>query len=54
MKTVLFTGARSGIINKVADIIIGLNYFVYITVHSNSERLMVKKKYQNNVNVICL
>lgn len=53
MKTVLFTGARSGIINKVADNIINKNYFVYITVHTNSELKIVKQKYKNNVNVKC-
>jgi len=53
MKTILFTGARSGIINKVADNIIKLNYFVYITVHTNSELEVLKQKYKNNVNVRC-
>ena len=53
LKTILFTGARSGIINKVAESIIKLNYFVYITVHTNSELEIVKEKYKNNVNVKC-
>ena len=54
MDTVLFTGARSGIINKVADNIIKQNYFVYITVHTNSELKVVNNKYKNNKNVKCL
>ena len=54
MDKVLFTGARSGIINKVADKIINQNYFVYITVHTNSELKIVKEKYKNNINVKCL
>lgn len=54
MDTVLFTGARSGIINKVVNNIISKNYFVYVTVHTNSELEVVKEKYKNNVNVKCL
>ena len=54
MKKVLFTGARSGIINKVAENLIKQNYFVYITVHTNSELKVIKKKYKNNTNVECL
>ena len=53
MKTILFTGARSGIINKVIDNIINLNYYIYLTVHTNSELKSVKTKYKNNKNVKC-
>lgn len=54
MKTILFTGARSGIINKVADHIIGLDYFVYITVHTTKELEILSEKYENMDNVKCM
>lgn len=53
MKTILFTGARSGIINKVIDNIIDSNYYIYVTVHTNSQLISVKKKYKNKKNVKC-
>lgn len=52
MKTVLVTGARSGIISKVVDKLL-LNYYIYLTVHTESELKAVKKKYQNIKNVSC-
>lgn len=53
MKTILFTGARSGIINKVIDSLLDKNYKIYLTVHTISELKRVKEKYKNNKNVIC-
>ena len=53
METILFTGARSGIINKVIDNIINLNYHIYVTVHTNNQLLAVQKKYKNRKNVKC-
>ena len=53
MKKVLFTGARSGIINKVANKIIEKDYFVYITVHTESELKIIQEKYKDNKNVEC-
>lgn len=53
MKNILITGARSGIINKVCDKLINKNYFLYITVHTNSELKIVEKKYQKYKNVKC-
>ena len=53
MKTILFTGARSGIISKVIDDIIDLNYYIYITVHTDSELISVQKKYVDKKNISC-
>ena len=53
MKTILFTGARSGIISKVIDNIIDLNYYIYITVHTDSELISVQKKYVDKKNISC-
>ncbi len=52
MKTVLVTGARSGIISKVVDKLL-LNYYIYLTVHTESELKAVKKKYQDKKNISC-
>ena len=54
MQTILFTGARSGIINKVIDSIIKDNYNIYVTVHTKEELKAVKNKYKQNKNVKCL
>lgn len=54
MKNILITGARSGIINKVCDRLINKNYFLYITVHTNSELKIIEKKYSKYNNVQCL
>ncbi|MBR2833139.1 MAG: SDR family NAD(P)-dependent oxidoreductase [Bacilli bacterium] len=53
MKTILFTGARSGIINKVIDNIIDKNFKIYVTVHTMSELKRIKEKYKNNKNIMC-
>ncbi len=53
MENILITGARSGIINKVCDRLINKNYFLYITVHTNSELKIIEKKYQKYDNVKC-
>lgn len=52
MKKILFTGARSGIINKVIDNIIN-SYYVYVTVHTENELSIIKEKYKNYENVKC-
>lgn len=52
MKKILVTGARSGIISKVVDKLL-LNYYIYITVHTESELKVIKRKYQNIKNVSC-
>ena len=53
MKTILVTGARSGIINKVINKLID-NYYIYLTVHRESELKVVKEKYKNIKNIKCL
>lgn len=52
MKSILFTGARSGIINKVAWKLID-DYYLYITVHTESELEVVKDKFKDYNNVQC-
>lgn len=53
MKKILITGARSGIINKVIDKIID-DYFIYVTVHTDSQLKAIKEKYKDNNNIKCL
>lgn len=53
MKKVLITGARSGIIYPVIQML-KENYFVYVTVHTDSELKYIKKMYKSDKNVICM
>lgn len=50
MKKILFTGARSGIISKVWNNLLD-DYYLYITVHAESEESVLKKKYKDYKNV---
>ncbi len=52
MKKILITGARSGIMGKVIDKIKN-NYFIYVTVHTQSQLKAIKEKYKNNKNIKC-
>jgi len=52
MKKILFTGARSGIINKVIDTIIN-DYIIYLTVENDAQLKCVNEKYKNYSNVKC-
>ena len=52
MKKVLITGARSGIISKVILRIIN-DYELYLTVHTDSELMVMKNKYKDYKNVKC-
>jgi short-subunit dehydrogenase len=54
MKTILFTGARSGIISGVIDKIKKKKYEIYVTVHTDTQLELVLKKYQNDKNVHCM
>lgn len=54
MKKILVTGARSGIINKVCDCLIKKDYYLYISVHTESQLKRIKEKYKYNNNVECL
>lgn len=53
MKKILFTGARSGLINKVIDNIKN-DYFIYLTVETDKQLENVLNKYKNDKNVKCL
>lgn len=52
MKKILFTGARSGIINKVIDTIIN-DYYIYLTVENDLQLKRVCEKYKSYSNVKC-
>lgn len=52
MKKILFTGARSGIINKVIDKLDN-NYYIYVTVENERQLTSVKEKYKNKSNIEC-
>lgn len=54
MKKILFTGARSGIAASVIDEIINKNYYIYLTVHTDKQLDIVKRKYDKFSNVECL
>ncbi len=52
MKKILITGARSGIIGEVIKRI-KEDYFIYVTVHTESQLKKVKEKYKDNKNIKC-
>jgi short-subunit dehydrogenase len=52
MKTILITGAKSGIMNELINEIKD-DYFIYITVHTSSQLKNIKEKYKSN-NIKCL
>ena len=52
MKTILYTGARGGIAEKVIEKIKN-DYFIYLTVYTNKQLKYVKEKYKNNLNINC-
>ena len=54
MKTILFTGARSGIAASVIEKLINEDYFIYVTVHTQEQLIEVKKKYKGIKNIKCL
>ena len=53
MKKILITGAFSGLIYPVIQKL-KENYFLYVTVHTDSEFKRVKRLYQNNQNIKCM
>jgi len=54
MKTILYTGARSGIASKVIDRFINNNdYFICVTVRTEMQLKEVLKKYNNIKNIEC-
>ena len=52
MKKILITGARSGMIYPVIQRL--KDYYVYVTVHTESELKSVKKLYKDFKNIECL
>lgn len=52
MKKILFTGARSGIINEVIDSLLD-DFYIYLTVETESQLKYVKEKYKSCKNVNC-
>lgn len=53
MKTILFTGARSGIASAVINRLIDEDYYIYVTVHTVEQLRDVKEKYKNYKNIKC-
>ena len=54
LKTILFTGARGGIIASVIGKIKNKNYKIYITVHTDTQLEIVREKYKTYKNIECL
>lgn len=54
LKTILFTGARGGIIASVIEKIKNKNYKIYITVHTDTQLEIVKEKYKTYKNIECI
>jgi len=55
LKKILYTGARSGIAKKVIDKLLkNKNYYIYVSVHTESQLKSIKKIYKNFPNVECL
>lgn len=53
MKKILITGACSGLIYPVIQRL-KENYFLYVTVHTDSERERVLRLYINSQNIKCI
>ena len=53
MKKILITGARSGMIYPVIQRL-KKDYFLYVTVHTDSELESVRRLYKENKNIECL
>lgn len=54
MKTILFTGARSGIVACVIEKLKRKNYEIYVTVHTETQLEIVKEKYRKDKNIHCM
>ena len=54
MKTILFTGARSGMIRGVIEKLKHKKYEIYVTVHTETQLEVVKEKYRKDKNVHCM
>lgn len=54
MKKILITGARSGIGNALVNSLIDKEYYIYLTVHSESQLEIVLERYKEYSNVRCM
>lgn len=54
MKTILFTGARSGIICGVIEKLKHKKYEIYVTVHTETQLEVVREKYKKDKNIHCM
>ncbi|MCI9233873.1 MAG: SDR family NAD(P)-dependent oxidoreductase [Bacilli bacterium] len=54
MKTILITGARSGIMHRVIKELLRKKYHIYVSVHTEKELERIQKKYQEELHVTCL
>ena len=54
MKTILITGARSGIIHQVIEQLLNKNYHIYVSVHTENELVRIQKKYAEELHITCL
>lgn len=54
MKTLLYTGARSGIAINTINKIINDDFYIYLTVHTDKQLEYIKEKYKDSKNIKCL
>ena len=54
MKTILITGARSGIIHQVIEQLLNKNYHIYVSVHTENELVRIQKKYAEELHITSL
>ena len=54
MKTLLYTGARSGIAINTINKIINDDFYIYLTVHTDKQLEYIKEKYKDKKNIKCL
>lgn len=54
MKTILITGARSGIMHQVIEQLLNKDYHIYASVHTEKELERIQKKYKEELHVTCL
>lgn len=52
MEKILITGARSGLMNRVIELL--PNYYIYVTVKTERELERVKEKYKHKKNIFCI
>ena len=53
MKTILYTGARSGISSYVINKLLKKDYLIYLTVHTIAEEQYINNKYKSETKIKC-